>query len=84
MMLFGPKGAYSVLMLVTNSTLSNDLNSSRPIPETAGSMGVPGSNGPLPRSFVVYIDDFLCSSPTLKQQLLPGRNRLSAEYMAEK
>ncbi len=74
---FGLQGASVVLMRVMNSAVSKNLHSSGPSPEPAGPLRVPGVEGPIHRSVVVYMDDVHCLRPTLEQQLPDVREILS-------
>jgi hypothetical protein len=79
---FKLQGSSSVLMRVMNSAMTRGLRSSDPAPPGAGGLpgtlppdqaGVPGARGPLHRSVVVYMDDLLCYSSTLKKHLHDSR-----------
>jgi len=79
---FGLQGASSVLMRVMNSTMTRGLRSSvegsAPLPSSEPApYGVPGANGPLHRSVVVYMDDLLCYSHSLEQHLQDVREVLA-------
>ena len=79
---FGLQGASSVLMRVMNSAMTRGLTPAsvvprNPQPTDVPATGVPGAQGPLHRSVVVYMDDLLCYSPSLEQHLQDVREVLA-------
>ena len=75
---FGLQGSSSVLMRVMNAAMTQGLHPTEGDTAPSGGVrGIPGAEGPLHRSVVVYMDDLLCYSPSLEQHLLDVREVLS-------
>jgi hypothetical protein len=74
---FGLQGSSSVLMRVMNAAMTRGLRDNAVTDAAGVDRGVPGATGPLYRSVVVYMDDLLCSSPSLEQHLRDVREVLA-------
>ena len=66
-----------MLMRVMNVAMTQGLHNPKPEDGSTPLRGFPGSHGPLHRSFVVYMDDLLCYSPSLEQHLQDVREVLA-------